>query len=109
MSERELVGRFEQKAEVQIRAMADLIKAKKAMEDSEKRLKAELKELMDRYGVKNITTPVLKITSIPESESKTVDLKEFEKNEPVEYAQLLVDYPKVVKRAGYVKFEVVNG
>ena len=33
----------------------------------------------------------------------------IEKAEPVEYAQLLVDYPKVTKRAGYVKFEVVNG
>lgn len=108
MSGKELT-QFEKKAEVQIRAMADLIKAKKAMEDSEKKLKAELQVLMWQYGVKNITTPVLKITSIAESESKSIDLKAFEKAEPVEYAQLLVDYPKVTKRAGYVKFEVVNG
>lgn len=109
MSDKGLIAQFEKKAEVQIRAMADLIKARKAMEDSEKRLKAELQGLMEKYGVKNIKTPVLKITSIAESESKSIDLKAFEKAEPVEYAQLLVDYPKVTKRAGYVKFEVVDG
>ena len=97
---------FENRAAMQLKEMANLLIQKK-LEETEKSLKKVLKNLMDECGIKNITTPVLKITSIGESESKSIDLKAFQEKEPVVYAELLEDYPKVTKRAGYVKFEVI--
>ena len=98
---------FENRAAMQLKEMANLLIQKKKLEETEKSLKKVLKNLMDECGIKNITTPVLKITSIGESESKSIDLKAFQEKEPVAYAELLEDYPKVTKRAGYVKFEVI--
>ncbi len=97
---------FEQKAELQLKNMASILWQKKEIEKAEKKLKEVLQSLMAEYGVTNIETPVLKIVSVAGSESKTVDLEEFKKYEPEEYAQLLADYPKTTTRKAYVRFEL---
>lgn len=68
--------------------------------------KSNLLEAMEKYGVKSIDNDIVKITRVNPSESITVDLKKFEKQEPVDYAQLIEDYPKVTKRKGSIRITV---
>ena len=98
---------FENKYMEQFKELANTIKLKKDLEKSEKKLKEEIQKAMNEYGVKLIKTPYLKITSIGETQSVTIDLATFKNFEPNEYEQLLKDYPKTTIKAGYVKFEVV--
>ena len=107
MSETDLIRKVESEAIVCMTNLRDVLIQKKQMEEAEKNLKAEIKKVLDKYGVKSITTPVLRITNVAGSESVTVDLDSFRKLEPEEYAALLADYPKVSKRASYLKFEPI--
>lgn len=107
MESNEIMKKVEDEAIVCMTNLRDLLIQKKEMEKSEKKLKAEIKEVLDKYGVKSITTPVLRITCIEGSESTTVDLETFRKMEPEEYAGLLKDYPKVTKKASYLKFDPI--
>lgn len=107
MTNTELMKRVESEAIVRMTNLRDVLIQKKKMEESEKKLKAEIKEVLDKYGVKSISTPVLKITNVEGSKSTTIDLDAFKKLEPETYAKLLKDYPKVTTRASYLKFEPI--
>lgn len=65
-----------------------------------------LLEAMEKYDIKSIDNDVVKISLVEPSESTTVDLKKFEKQEPVDFAQLLEDYPKVTKRKSSIRITV---
>lgn len=69
-------------------------------------LKNELQEAMQKHDIKSIDNDYLKITRVNASESTSLDLKAFQKEEPVEYAQLLEDYPKVTKRKESIRITV---
>lgn len=99
---------FEDQYMTAFRQLADIITAKKKWEDEEKKAKATIQKIMDKYDIKSIDNTVIKITRIAPGEDKlTVDLDAFAKNEPEEYADLVKDYPKTVKgKAGYVRFDV---
>lgn len=107
MTNTELMKRVEEEAIVRMTKLRDLLIQKKQMEASEKKLKAEIKEVMDKYGVKSIVTPVLRITNVEGSKTTTVDLEAFRKMEPEEYESLLNDYPKVTTRSSYLKFDPI--
>lgn len=89
---------------VQFQQLGKLMKAKKDIEKQEKAIKDELTEIFMKYGIEKFSNDHVVMTYVKPSETKTVDLKAFQDAEPVEYAQLLVDYPKVTKRKGYIKF-----
>lgn len=99
---------FEDQYMTVFRQFADITRARKQWEDEEKKAKAAIQKIMDKYGIKSIDNMVIKITRIAPGEDKlTVDLEAFAKNEPEEYADLVKDYPKTVKgKAGYVRFDV---
>lgn len=80
-----------------------LVREVKEMQESYKR---ELKDAMQKYNIKSIDNDLVKVTVVPESQSTTVDLKNFKEKEPDEYDALLADYPKVVKRSSYVRIKV---
>lgn len=100
---------FEEKHLLKFKELADAERAIKAAEKVKKALKQELLEEFQKYGIEKLSNDYIDITLIKESQSKSVDLKAFEEAEPVEYAQLMVDYPKVTKRAAYIKFTVPKG
>lgn len=89
---------------VQFKQLGQLMTAKKEIEKEEKAIKAELEEVFTKYGIEKFSNEHIVMTYIKPSETKTVDLKDFQDAEPVEYAQLLQDYPKFTKRKGYIKF-----
>lgn len=95
--------------EAGIKAFADLAKlteSKKVIENQIDEVKSSLETLMKEYGIKSIDNEFIKITSVASSTSKTVDLAAFKKAEPVDYDDLVMDYPKVTTRKGYVRFTV---
>lgn len=60
--------------------------------------KASLLAAMEKNGIKSIENDFFKVTIVAASSSTSIDLKAFQKEEPVEHAQLLEDYPKVTNR-----------
>lgn len=88
--------------------LSELTKQKKALEDQEKKVKAQLEKLMDEYEIKSLDNQFIKIIRVAANPGKqTIDLDKVLKEEPELYAELLVDYPKTtgVKKA-YVRFDV---
>ncbi|GEL67222.1 hypothetical protein [Marinilactibacillus psychrotolerans] len=81
------------------------LKQAKAKHDE---MKGKLETAMEEYGIKSIDNDYLKITRVEASESTSVDLKAMQKAEPVEYAELLEDYPKVTKRKASIRITVKN-
>lgn len=78
----------------------------RAIEEESKKTKAQLKEAMQKYGIKTWTTPNgTKITLVPDGEDKTVqefDEKAFKAAQPDVYNQYTKE--KMEKgRAGYVR------
>lgn len=91
-----------------MKSISNLNKQKKDIEEQEKQLKKHLEKAFEEYGIKSLENDYIKITRIaPGKDSTTIDLKEFEKQEPETYKEILEDYPKVVKgKAAYIRFTV---
>ena len=104
-NENELVV-FEKQNLALFKGLADATKAKKKLEADEKKLKTKLEKLMNEYGIKSIDNQYIKITRVNGSTSTSIDTKEFEKEEPKLYVELLEDYPKITTRKDSIRFEV---
>lgn len=77
----------------------DIEKKRKYLDEISKTVKGKLLEAMLEAGIKSIDNDFIKIMVTNPSEVISIDLKAFQKNEPVAYAELLEDYPKVTKRS----------
>ena len=86
--------------------LAEVTKQKKALEEQEKSVKAQLEKLMDEYGIKSLDNQFLKITRVSGSTTVSIDLKKLEDKEPELFAELLEDYPKTTTRKASVRFDV---
>lgn len=88
--------------------LSEVVKQKKKLEDDEKKVKKQLEQVMDEYGIKSIDNQYLKIIRVAGSEGKTtIDLDAMEKKEPDLFKELLADYPKTTgaKKAS-IRFDV---
>lgn len=106
MSNNNEVQVFEQQHMQVFKQLADITKAKKQIEDQEKKVKEQLEKAMDEYDIKSIDNQYLKITRVNGSTSTSIDLKALEKEEPKLYSELLEDYPKVTTKKSYLTFKV---
>ena len=91
-----------------MKSLSETVKAKKKLEEDEKKVKKQLEQVMDEYGIKSIDNQYLKIIRVAGSEGKqTIDLDAMEKKEPDLFKELLADYPKTTgaKKAS-VRFDV---
>jgi|GEM_PF-872364 len=125
---------FEEKNLAVFKEMAAITAQKKELEKTEKKLKEELLEQFEKYGIKKLNNDYITITYVKGSETKTLDVDEFKELEPDNYYYLLKDfhkkvfdvdqlkamepelydelfedYPKVSKRKSYLKFELPKG
>lgn len=90
------------------KALSEMTKQKKQIEQQEKDIKAKLEAAMDEYSIKKIENEYITITRVAENPGKqTVDLDKMQKEEPELFNELLADYPKTTgKKKGYVMFKV---
>lgn len=88
--------------------LAEVTKQKKALEDEEKKVKAQLEKLMDEYEIKSLDNQFIKIIRIAANPGKqTIDLEKLLKEEPELHAELLADYPKTTgAKKAFVRFDV---
>lgn len=97
---------FEEQGLQAFKALSELTKEKKKLENEEKEIKKYLEEKMEEFNIKSFDNEFIKITRVEGSESVSIDLNELERQESSLYQELLNDYPKISKRNPYVRFTV---
>lgn len=96
-----LVAFKEQQLSV-LQQIADLITAKKKLEEQEKELKDKLKEAMEKYGIKKFDSDILKITYIAETTATSIDSAKLKKK----YPAIAKECSKTSKKSAYIKIEI---
>jgi predicted phage-related endonuclease len=93
---------FQQGQVAVLQQIADIVTAKKKLEEQEKDLKEKLKEAMEKCSIKKFTSDILNITYVAETTSTSVDSKKLKDKHPEIYAEC----SKTSKKSAYVKVEV---
>lgn len=93
------IQEFENKYLQDFKQLRLLEEEKKKLDELSKEAKSKLLDAMLEAGIKSIDNDFIKVMVTNPSEVISVDLKAFQKKEPVAYAELLEDYPKVTKRS----------
>ncbi len=96
-----LVAFKEQQLSV-LQQIADLITAKKKLEEQEKELKDKLKEAMEKYGIKKFDSDILTITHIAETTATNIDSAKLKKKHPA----IAEECSKTSKKSAYIKVEI---
>lgn len=100
------VALFEEKSLVLMQKLSELKQQKEQIEAADTEVRKKLQEAMDQYGITSFKNDYVTITNVPASETVSVDLKKLKDKEPECYQGLIEDYPKVTKKAAYVRILV---
>lgn len=84
-----------------------ILEEKKRIEKQKKELKEKIEQNMSKSNIDKMENEYLKITLVPETVSKSFDMKKFKEKEPDLYSVLSKDYEKETKRKAYLKVTVV--
>ncbi|MDY6343087.1 MAG: hypothetical protein SPL79_02190, partial [Sphaerochaetaceae bacterium] len=76
------VKKFEQENLAVFRRISELAAQKAAIEETDKKLRAQLVDAMEKYGIEKLDNQWLSITKVAGSQSTGIDLKAFQKAEP---------------------------
>lgn len=93
---------FQQGQVAVIQKIADIVTAKKALEEQEAELKTKLKEAMEKCNIKKFESDILNITYVAETTSTSVDSKKLKEKHPAIYEEC----SKTSKKSAYVKVTV---
>ena len=85
-----------------IQRIADLVTEKKRVEDLEKKMKAQLLQAMEAYGLKKFENDVLSITYVAATTSTSIDSAKLKKK----YPAIAEECSKTSTKAAYVKISV---
>lgn len=85
-----------------ITAIADIITTKKQLEETEKKLKEQIKAAMEFYNVKKFDNDILRVTYIAATTATSIDSAALKKKYPAIAEECSKQSPKVA----YVKIEV---
>ena len=77
---------------------ADLETTIKELEDTKKKVRAEIQEAMEFYGVRSFENEILKLTLVAPSVSTTIDTSALRISDPDTYDKLIEVYPKKTER-----------
>jgi predicted phage-related endonuclease len=93
---------FQQAQKVVLQKIADIVTAKKNLEEQEKELKEKLKTAMETCSIKKFTSDILNITYVAATTETRVDSKKLKEKHPDIYAECSNTNPK----SSYIKIEV---
>lgn len=88
-----------------LQEIATIVQAKKAAEEREKELKADLQDAMERFGIKKFESDVLNLTYVAPTTSTGVDSAKLKKK----YPEIFTECSKTSSKAGYVKIALKGG
>lgn len=86
--------------------IADLEQTIKELEDTKDKVRAELLQAMEYYGLRSIDNDILTMTVVAPSVSTTIDTKAIRISDPDTYEDLLEKYPKVTERRQSLRIKV---
>lgn len=86
--------------------IADLETTIKELEDTKDKVRAELLQAMEYYGLRSIDNDILAMTVVAPSVSTTIDTKAIRISDPDTYEALLDKYPKVTERRQSLRIKV---
>jgi len=90
---------FQQGQLTVLQKIADIVTAKKKLEEQEKELKEKLKEAMEKCNIKKFESDILDITYVAETTSTSIDSAKLKKK----YPDIAAECSKTSKRSAYVK------
>lgn len=100
------IQEFENKYLQDFKQLRLLEEEKKRLDELSKTAKSKLLDKMLENEIKSIDNDFIKVVVTNPSETVSIDLKTFQKNEPVAYAELLEDYPKITKRSESLRITI---
>lgn len=89
---------FNDKYTATMQRYADLENTIKELEDTKKKVRAEIQEAMEFYGIRSFENDILKLTLVAPSVSTTIDTSALRINDPDTYDKLIEVYPKKTER-----------
>ena len=92
------LGAFDNKYMVTMQKIADLEKTIKELDDTRKKVRAELQEAMEFYGLRSVDNDILTLTLVAPSVSTTIDTSALRREDPDTYDRLIEVYPKKTER-----------
>lgn len=93
---------FEQGQVTVLKQIADLVTAKKKLEEQEKDMKAKLQEAMESYGMKKFESDILNITYVAATTATSIDSPKLKKK----YPDIAAECSKKSNKKAYVKVSV---
>lgn len=93
---------FQQGQLAVLQKIADIVTAKKKLEEQEKELKEKLKEAMEKCDIKKFENDILDITYVAETTSTIIDSAKLKKK----YPAIAEECSKTSKKSAYVKVTV---
>ena len=91
--------------EIALQNIAQLLKEKAEIEAKEKELKAQLREAMEKYGVKKFENECVSMTYFAETTSSKIDPKKVRAKHP----EIVKECTSISKVSAYVKIQLVGG
>lgn len=88
--------------------LKEIKELKDRLEAEEKEIKAEMLEELKKLGKDNYKDEYTELSIIAPTQSVSIDARAIEKKDAELYVKLMSDYPKVTKRAGYLKVKVLG-
>ena len=93
---------FQSKAAATIKAITDIVNAKKNLEEQEKNMKEQLQKAMEAHGIKSFDNESIKVTYMAESVRNSVDSAKLKKK----YPDIAAECNKASAVKAFVKIEV---
>lgn len=87
--------------------LKEIKELKDRLEAEEKEIKAEMLEELKKLGKDNYKDEYAELSVVAATQSVSIDAKAIEKSDAELYVTLMKEYPKVTKRAGYLKVKVL--
>ena len=88
--------------------LKEIKELKDKLEAEEKEIKAEMLEELKKLGTDNYKDEYAELSIIAPTQSVSIDARAIEKKDAELYVKLMNDYPKVTKRAGYLRVKVLG-
>lgn len=96
---------FETKYMATMQRIADLENTIKELTDTKDKVRAELQQAMEYYGLRSVDNDILTITLVAPSVSTTIDTKLLRISDPDTYEELIDTYPKVTERRQSIRIK----
>lgn len=88
--------------------LKEIKELKDRLEAEEKEIKAEMLDELKKLGKDNYKDEYAELSVVAATQTVSIDTKAIEKKDAELYVTLMKEYPKVTKRAGYLRVKILG-